>query len=126
MMFSITSKRNRFRLALSILSIPFVTKGMNDNSSWSLFDSYREMKVEAGGKILVIRPADTTTVVPLFCPVCKFSMQNSDDSIAYRKKQCCDKCLLHCKGNKDEMPPEQWEEYLRERQNSSKHLFNLK
>jgi hypothetical protein len=84
------------------------------------------MKVVAEGKILVIRPADTTTVVPLFCPLCAFPMQNSDDSIAFRKKQCCDKCLLFCRGDKAQLPLEQWEEYLEERQNRAKPLFKLK
>jgi hypothetical protein len=99
---------------------------MNENGSWSSFDSYREMKVVANGKVLVVRPSDKTTVVPLFCPVCEFPMQNSDDSIAFRKKQCCNKCLLFCRGDRNELPPEQWEEYLLERQNRAKPLFNLK
>jgi len=99
---------------------------MNDFSPWSKFDSYREMKVVSDGKVLVIRPSDTTTVVPLFCPLCEFSMRNSNDSIAYRKKQCCDKCLLFCRGNKEDFTPEQWEEYLQERQLMTRPLINLK
>lgn len=99
---------------------------MSINNSWSPFDSYREMKIVSDGRILVIRPSDTTTVVPLFCPLCEFPMQNSDDSIAYRKLQCCDKCWSFARGSKNELPPEQWEEYLKERQNRAKPLFILK
>lgn len=99
---------------------------MNENGSWSSFDSYREMKVVLNGKILVVRPSDKTTVVPLFCGLCEFPMQTSDDSIAYRKRQCCNKCLLFCRGNKEELPEEQWKEYLLERQNMAKSLLNLK
>lgn len=99
---------------------------MNSDISWSPFDSFREMKVVADGKVIVIRPSDSTTVVPLFCPVCAFPMQNSDDSLAYRKKQCCDKCWTFCRGSKDELPEEQWEEYLLEREIRAKPLFNLK
>jgi hypothetical protein len=96
------------------------------STDWVPFDSYREMKVLLGGKILVIRPSDAATVVPLFCSLCEVSMKSMDDAIAYRKTQCCDKCYLLCKGNKSVLKPEQWEEYLKERRNAPRSLFKLK
>lgn len=95
-------------------------------SAWSKFDSYREMKLLEGGKILVIRPADVATVVPLFCPLCHFPLRTADDSIAFRKAGCCDKCILFCRGKKEEMKPELWEEYLEERRNAPRPLIILK
>jgi hypothetical protein len=53
-------------------------------------------------------------------------MRTSDDSIAYRKKQCCDKCLLFCRGDKEQMPKEQWDQYLIDRQNGPKPLITIK
>jgi hypothetical protein len=94
--------------------------------TWTAFDAYREMKVVAEGKILVVRPSDAATIVPLFCAFCRFPMKTADDSIAYRKAGCCDKCLLFCRGRKEEMPPEQWEEYLQDRQNCAKPLIIIK
>jgi hypothetical protein len=84
------------------------------------------MKVLLDGKILVIRPSDVATVVPLFCPLCGVSMKTSDDSIAYRKAQCCDKCFLACKGDKAFLTEEQWAEYLEDRRNTPRSLFKLK
>jgi hypothetical protein len=95
-------------------------------TTWTPFDSYREMKVLLDGKILVIRPSDAATVVPLFCPLCEVSMKTADDSIAYRKAQCCEKCFLVCKGDKTLLKPEQWAEYLEERRNGPRSLFKLK
>ena len=96
------------------------------NDTWAPLDTYREMKVSANGKILVIRPSDSATVVPLFCPLCTFSLKTADDSIAFRKKQCCDKCILFCRGDKAQVPLEQWEEYLLERQNGPKPLITIR
>lgn len=94
--------------------------------TWSKFDSYREMKLLANGKVLVVRPADTGTVVPLFCPWCKFPLRTSDDSLAFRKAGCCDKCLLFSRGKPAEMPEVQWTSYLEERRNAPKQLIILK
>ena len=94
--------------------------------SWIPFDSYREMKLVANNKILVIRPSDASTIVPLFCSLCSFPMKTADDSIAYRKKQCCDKCLLFCRGDRTAFPEEQWQEYLQERQNSAKPIIKFR
>lgn len=44
------------------------------------------------GKIIVIRPKDMSTIVPLFCRCCSFPMKTMDDSISYRKHQVCSKC----------------------------------
>lgn len=80
----------------------------------------------AGGKILVVRPSDASTTVPLFCPLCQFPLKTSSDSIAYRKALCCDKCILFCRGNPKVVPEEEWLAYLEERQNSPKPLFILR
>jgi hypothetical protein len=96
------------------------------SNSWVPFDSYREMKIIENKKILVIRPSDQTTVVPLFCSVCKFPMQNSFDSLAFRKKGCCGKCLEFCQGDRTLISPEIWEEYLHDRHLFAKPLLNFK
>jgi hypothetical protein len=99
---------------------------MLKEDEWKQFDAYREMKVAMDGKILVIRPSDAATVVPLFCPLCGVSMKTTDDSISYRKVGCCEKCHLVCKGDKSLLSPEQWGEYLEERRNAPRSLFKLK
>ena len=95
-------------------------------TSWSKFDTYREMKILSEGRILVIRPSDASTVVPLFCPLCKFPLKTADDSIAFRKAECCDKFLLFCRGKKEETKPEQWEDYLEDRRTAPHPLFTFK
>ncbi len=94
--------------------------------SWSKFDTYREMKLIANGKVLVVRPSDIATVVPLFCSWCKYPFRTSDDSLAFRKAGCCDKCLLFSRGKPEETSKEQWASYLEERRTAPRPLIILK
>ena len=101
-------------------------KQIHEMPQWAKFDSYREMKVLADGKILVIRPMDTATVVPLLCPMCGFSMRTQYDAIAYRTDQACDKCVLFCRGNRNFMRTMEWKSYIEDRHRMPMSLIKLK
>ena len=60
---------------------------------WNKFDSDRDFKINNG--VLVVRPNDKDNVIPLFCPVCEFSMQTADDFLSYKEVSCCFKCKVH-------------------------------
>jgi len=44
------------------------------------------------GRLVIVRPENTTETVPLFCKICAFAMKTLEDSIAYRKVGVCSKC----------------------------------
>ena len=101
--------------------------GQEVDDKWTKVDAYREMKVLENGKVLVVRPLEaSSTIVPLFCPLCSFPMRTLEDSISYRKSQCCEQCFLFCRGNREELPYEQWEEYIIQRQTKPKQLIKFK
>lgn len=97
--------------------------------------SGNEIEVLEDGKILIIRPADKSSLVPLFCSVCAFPMRTLDDSVAFRKHGCCDRCEMYWSGSKlgswkdgwrpDSTTPD-WQTYIQERKLLSRSLITLK
>lgn len=59
---------------------------------WVETGNGRKMKMVANGKVVVVAPVDTDSIVPLFCPCCERPMKTSDDGLAYRKVGVCHKC----------------------------------
>lgn len=106
---------------------PTPSDDTTSSPSWIPFDSHREMKVLQDGKILVLRPiSNSQPPVPLFCPLCKFPMKTSLDSIAFRSSgKCCDKCFLFCKGEPTKVSPESWSDYITNRTILSKPSFRF-
>jgi len=53
-----------------------------------------EKKIENlhDGKIVVVKPTDTSNIVPLFCHLCCYPMKTVEDSISYRKVGVCSYC----------------------------------
>ena len=76
-------------------------------------------------------------VVPLFCPICSFQMKTLQDSFSYREKGSCEKCQIYW-GYKNELKddlkanhpkeffPEQWEEYIKERELQARPILIFK
>lgn len=94
-----------------------------------------EIEVLEDGKVLVIRPSDKSSLIPLFCPVCSFPMKTLNDTVAFRKHGCCDKCELYWSGSKlgtwkDGWRPsaetEDWAYYIAERKLLSRSLITLR
>lgn len=56
------------------------------------FDDRKRRDHELGFAIII--PNETTTVVPLWCPVCFMLMSTSEDSDYFRSRQCCYRCGL--------------------------------
>lgn len=99
----------------------------NANDEWIIFDTYREMKVSHNNKLISIRPFDKQTTVPLFCPLCEFPMKTIEDSVSYREYMLCNKCEQHWKNiPKEQIDPKRWQEYLEERELTSRPIFNFK
>lgn len=87
------------------------------------------------GKILIIRPSDKATLVPLFCPVCSFPMKTLDDSVAFRKHGTCDRCEMFWSGSKlgswkegwrPNTETSDWASYIHDRKLLSRSLITLK
>jgi len=88
-----------------------------------------------GGKILVISPKDTSTVVPLFCSVCEFPMKTIEDSIAFRKCGTCSHCdgrwtndkrVSWSEGKFPDKSWDDWKEYITLRAIYAKLLITFK
>lgn len=79
-----------------------------------------EKKIESlhEGKVVVVKPADESNIVPLFCKLCCYPMKTIEDSISYRKVGVCS----HCDGRwtndrrvdwaSDITPQKEWEEWV--------------
>ena len=50
--------------------------------------------IERRDGFVVIKPVDTTPVVPLCCPLCDTVMRSRDDEEAYEGFGCCHFCAL--------------------------------
>lgn len=103
------------------------------DESYLRLDDFREMKIEQNGKIVVVRPLQHSSIVPLFCFVCKFPMKTSDDSSSYRTFECCSKCAMKFVSPNKEKWENGWrptneelETYLEERELLAKPLLLLK
>ncbi len=99
---------------------------MFKEDEWVSYDSYREIKSTKQGKILVIRPVERNTIVPLFCDICGFPMKTLEDSIAFRKSGCCERCDLHWSKKEIDKESEEWKEYMEVRVLSSKPNIQFK
>ena len=79
-----------------------------------------EKKIESlhEGKVIVVKPTDQRSIVPLFCYLCCYPMKTIEDSISYRKVGVCSHCdgrwsndrRVDLKANK--YPDKNWEEWL--------------
>src|SRR5574337_71953 len=101
-----------------MLGLLIILDMSNDTDDWFIFDSYREMKVMHDGKILVIRPFEIEVTVPIFCPLCNFSLKTIADSISYRKNNTCDKCDLRWGKTAEEVDitTQEFADYLKDRE----------
>jgi hypothetical protein len=78
-----------------------------------------EKKIESlhNGKIVVVKPVDTSNIVPLFCKLCNYSMKTIEDSICYRKVGVCSHCDGRWSNDKrvdwtaEKYPQRDWEEW---------------
>lgn len=82
------------------------------------------------GQLVVVRPEDTSEIVPLFCKICAYAMKTLEDSIAYRKVGVCSKCdgrwtndkrVSWTEGKHPGPEWEEWAEYIKERGISAHH-----
>jgi len=44
-------------------------------------------------EIIIINGRESD-ITPLFCPVCRFVMNNSDDDVYYTRYKCCSDCAI--------------------------------
>lgn len=97
--------------------------------------SDKEVKSLDGGKIVIVKPIDMTTIVPLFCYVCEFPMKTADDSISFRKHGVCSRCDGRWTNHRDvswkegklpDKSSEDWQEYITLRALLSRPLIILK
>lgn len=93
---------------------------------WDSLDTFREVKSVSNGKVLVIRQKERDMITPLFCSFCNFPMKSSEDSTAYRKHGCCGSCSLFCRGDRNAISSEVWDEYINTRHLLGKPLFIFK
>lgn len=59
-------------------------------------------------------------VIPLFCPLCKFSLKTKEDVLSYRRNVCCSLCELKWVAQKKDFNSILWNEYLQSREDSHK------
>lgn len=94
-----------------------------------------EFKSLEDGKILIISSTETSKIVPLFCPVCSFPMKTIEDSLSFRKYECCNLCEIYWTRTKfgkweDGWRPnsqtEGWEDYVNYRKALSRNIITLK
>jgi len=87
------------------------------------------------GKVIVVKPMDVSTIVPLFCKLCEYPMKTMEDSISFRKIGVCHYCENSWSKNKNcniangLMPnkeTEEWLEYIIVRDIASKTIINFK
>jgi len=99
---------------------------------WESLDSEKEIKILS--RVVVVRPKDKRSVVPVFCPCCSFPMKVVDDFLAYREFECCHHCeLKFARTNKERWDlgwrPDQasdtWLEYIQLREVLFKPVFNF-
>lgn len=69
-------------------------------------------KYNISDDLIVINPNNIQTV-PLFCPVCGFPLEHSDDVKHYKEYNKCFVCV--CKNIDINSPPEKLEQYLASR-----------
>lgn len=69
-------------------------------------------KSNINDNIVVINPNNTTTI-PLFCPVCSFPLEHSDDAKHYKEYGRCFMCV--CKNINSNTSLEKLEQYLSSR-----------
>lgn len=76
------------------------------------------------GQLVVVKPKDTSEIVPLFCKICAYAMKTIEDSMAYRRVGACSACdgrwtndrRVNWKEDKLPSPDwEDWEEYIKVR-----------
>ena len=97
---------------------------------WLPLDDTRVVRFVNDGKVIVIKPTDKTSIVPLFCPMCNLPMQTSADALAFRKTGGCNLCNMNwCYPYSKQWAdgwrpwissPERWTDYLERRVASSK------
>jgi len=87
------------------------------------------------GKILLVFPSETNSIVPIFCFICSFPMRTMEDSLAFRDKGCCSNCDMRWSRTKygkweDGWRPgvdtEGWQDYLAYRKAISSNLVTLR
>lgn len=96
------------------------------------------IELKNNGKVVVVFDEFTKAQqVPLFCPVCDFAMKTIDDSISFRDKGCCSKCDVYWSfkigidlRKPDDHPnklfPEEWNEYIKDREINSRPILIFK
>jgi hypothetical protein len=100
---------------------------------WILIGKDRKIKSMLNDKLILVAPADTSNVVPLFCPCCEFPMRSSEDGVSFRKQGVCS----HCDNRWTNKPgvswpagpdksSEDWETYIKYRNTLSKPVITFK
>lgn len=100
---------------------------------WVKTGDGKKIKTMFNGKIAVVAPEDTSSVVPLFCSCCEFPMRTTDDSVSYRKYGICNKCDERWTGKPGNNWPRgpdktsvQWQKYIDNRLLLEKPVINFK
>lgn len=97
------------------------------------------IETKHNGKIVLVydKSVQEHFVVPLFCPICSFQMKTMQDSLSYRKMKCCNKCEIYWGYKKEvdfsdeeKLPKilfaEEWDEYIKNREISSRPILIFK
>ena len=106
------------------------------NDDWKKLDEFRQSKIVANGKVVVIKPLDMNELVPMFCPVCKFPIKTFHDSIAFKEFECCSTCeLTFARPNltkwtselkwRPDKTTKEWQEYYATKLINSKPVINI-
>lgn len=56
----------------------------------------------------IVKPEVMDTIVPIGCPICSLLMKTSDDSLAFRRFQCCDSCAARWAESRSDEWKEGW------------------
>ncbi len=102
-------------------------------NKWTTFGKEQKILSLHNDKIIIVAPTNTSLIVPLFCPCCEFPMQNSDDSISFRKYGVCNHCDNRWTNKPNISWPagpnknlKEWTEYIEYRYMTSKPVIVFK
>ena len=96
------------------------------------------IEVKNNGKVIVVFDSEVKGCqVPLFCFHCSFPMKTIDDSISFRESGCCSKCHINwsfkmeidwsdCDKRPIKLFPEEWLEYIKNREINSRPILIFK
>lgn len=102
--------------------------------NWESFGETKQIKRVCADSVVVIAPNGfDKTVVPLFCPLCKFPMTTKEDALMYKQSGVCEQCTYKWSNiseskrkSLDFYASKEWSEYCNQRLLLLKPIINIK